>query len=180
MGTKGLNDGERMSQPVDTRDAELGESNDRARGLEGTENVYTGAEPFFTYFTQPQVILSTLRLNLDGRLVAQTTDLAAQMENARRGFQHAGNLSVAVQDVGRITAQFRQRVQCWDREVQNFERDKRGRNGQHIQRIKAECAHVRSRIQAADRALVKLEVKLHQMVGEAKGENAATQQPVSD
>ena len=59
-----------------------------------------------------------------------------------------------------------------EREIHSIERDKRGMSGGEIQRIKSETAHVRSRIQAIDRALVKLGVTLHQMAGEEKGEGS--------
>ncbi len=138
---------------------------------EGTENFYSGSEPFFAFFTQTQVILNTLRLTLDNQVVVSTSDLGSKMESARRSFQHSGNLVMVIQDVSRIAAMFRQRVQSWEREVQNRERNKHGMNGTLIQRIKAEIAHVRSRIHGIDRAVIKLEVKLHQMAGEAMDEN---------
>ena len=137
---------------------------------EGTGNYYKGFEPFFSFFTQAQIILNTLRLTLEYRVVVPTAELGAQLESARRNFQHSGNLIVVMQDVARITAQFHQRVQLWQREVQNRERDKHGMNGALIQRLKAEAAQIRGRIHAIDRALIKLEVKLHQMAGEAQGE----------
>lgn len=134
---------------------------------EGTENFYTGSEPFFTFFTQAQIIMGALRLTLENRVIVPSTDLGAQMEGARRGFQHTGVLKIAIQDVTRIASIYRQRVQLWEREIQNIEREKRSMNGAKIQQIKAEAAYIRGRIQAIDRAIVKLEVQLHQMVGEA-------------
>ena len=160
--------------PVNPEETAKSSNHPRPNGFsvrEGTENFYNGSEPFFAFFTQAQVILSTLRLTLENQVIVPTNDLSAQMESARRSFRHSGNMIVVVQDVSRIASQFRHRVQAWEREVQNREQDKRGMNGTLIQRIKAEVAHVRSRIHGIDRALIKLEVKLHQMAGEAKDEN---------
>jgi hypothetical protein len=137
---------------------------------EGTENYYTGSEPFFSFFTQAQVILGTLRLTVDSSVVVQSADLSSQMESARRGFQHSGDLVMAIQDVGRISAQFKNRVQSWERYVQERQNNKRQMNGALIQRIKAEAALIRGRVHAIDRALIKLEVTLHQMAGEAEAE----------
>ncbi len=156
------------SNPIEVTDASRNVNLKSVALKEGTENFYTGSEPFFSFFTQPQVILSTLRLTLDARVVVQTSDLSSQMESARRGFQHSGNLIVVVQDVGRIAAQFKQRAQQWEREIQNREQNKSGMSGALIQRLKAEATQVRGRIQGIDRALIKLEVMLHQMAGEAK------------
>lgn len=137
---------------------------------EGTENFYSGSEPFFTFFTQPQILLGTIRLTVDQRLVVPVTDLSAQMEAARRGFQHSGETTTAVQDITRISAQFRSRIQAWERELQNLQSDKRKLSGSLIHRIKAEAALIRGRIAAIDRAMVKLEVTLQQMAGEARGD----------
>lgn len=159
---------EQPLNPSESKDAACSPSSKNSSVSEGTENVYTGSEPFFSFFTQSQVILSTLRLTLDARVVVQTSDLSSQMESARRGFQHSGNLIVVVQDVGRIAAQFKQRAQQWEREIQNREQNKSGMSGALIQRLKAEATQVRGRILGIDRALIKLEVMLHQMAGEAK------------
>lgn len=138
---------------------------------EGTENFYTGSEPFFTYFTQAQVLLSTLRLTLDGRLIVSTSDLGALMEATRRGFLHTGNLLIATQDSGRISSLLSVRVKAWEREVQSYGREKRQMSGAQIQRLKAEATLIRGKILAIERAMVKLEVLLHQMTGEARKES---------
>jgi hypothetical protein len=137
---------------------------------EGTENYYDGSEPFFSFFTQAQVALSTLRLNYDGRNIVPTADLSSQMEGARRSFQHSGSLTYAIQDVNRIAAQFNKRVSIWERECQTLGRNKRALSGALIQRIKAEAAHIRGKVQVIERSLVKLEVTLNQMAGEAEGQ----------
>ena len=156
------------SNPFEKLDASASADSKIISLREGTENFYTGSEPFFSFFTQAQVILSTIRLTLEHRVIVPTSDLSSQMEGARRGFQHSGNLIVVVQDVGRIAAQFKQRAQQWEREIQNREQNKSSMSGALIQRLKAEATQVRSRIQGIDRALIKLEVMLHQMAGEAK------------
>ncbi len=141
-------------------------------GPDGIENFYTGSEPFFAFFTQAQILLSSVRLTLESRVVAPTSDLASQMEVARRGFQRNGNLQAALQDTARIAGQFRQRVQTWEREFQNCTIDKRGLSGSVIQRIKSEAALVRGNVRSIERALVKLEVALQQMVGESAEEGS--------
>jgi hypothetical protein len=139
---------------------------------EGTENFYHGSEPFFTFFTQPQILLSTLRLTIQNQVIVPTIDLGSQMETCRRNFQHTGDLQVAMQDVVRLTDLFGRRVQNWEREVLGITHDKRGMSGTLIQRLKSEAAQIRVRIQSIDRALVKLGVTLHQMAGEQKGDGS--------
>ena len=137
---------------------------------DGTENFYQGSEPFFSFFMQAQVVLGAVRLTLQDQVVVQTSDLGCQMESIRRSFLHSGNLTTATRDILRVVAQFNQRVQIWEREVQNRSRDNRGKSGNLIQRIKAEIARVRSKVRTVDRTLVKLETRLHQLAGEALGQ----------
>jgi hypothetical protein len=135
-----------------------------------TENFYQGSEPFFSFFTQAQIDLGTVRLTLEDRVVQPTSDLASQMESSRRSFLHSGDLISVMQDVMRIKSQFEQRTQSWERDAQNRGSDKRGQSGATIQRMKTEISRVRGKILITNRTLMKLEVKLHQMAGEAEDE----------
>lgn len=145
--------------------------NERAARLtkapEIPDNVYEGSEPFFSFFSQAQVVLATLRLSLEERIVSPTSDLATNLETVRRTFQHNGNIPGVIQDAQRISAQLQQRVQTWERAVQTHERVKRQQSGHQIQRIKAEIAGVRGKVQLAERTLAKLVITLHQMEADA-------------
>ncbi len=130
---------------------------------DSSNSVFNGSEPFFGFFSQAQVALQTLRLSLDGRIVAQTSDLASQMENTRRVLQHHGKFPDTIQDVLRIANLLQQRVQSWDREVQNIERSKQSKSGTHLQQLRSEIAAVRSKSHITERILSKLEIVLHQL-----------------
>lgn len=149
------------------------------------DSVYSGTEPFFSFFSQAQVGLGTLRLSLEDRIVSQTSDLASSLENTKRTFQHNGKVNNALQDVNRILIQLQQRIQSWEREVQNRERNKHGSSGGHQQRLKSEIGHVRVRAQGAERTMSKLQIVLYQMdaaenearEAAAKAETSASEGP---
>jgi len=129
-------------------------------------SVYTGSESFFSFFSQAQVALQTFRLALDGRVLAQASDLASQMENTRRAFQHNGKFVETVQGVLRIAAQLQQRTQAWDREVQSIERSKHSKSGNALQQLRAEISNGRLKSQMTERIVSKLEIVLYQLESE--------------
>lgn len=168
MSERPHSESDRESRLDSPASAPVGKPHSETQLREGTENFYEGSEPFFTFFTQPQVLLSTIRLTVDQQLAVNVSDLSSQMEAARRGFQHSGNIIMACQEVARIASLFQIRVQAWERELQLQQSNKRKMSGMFIHKLKAEAAQIRGRVSAIDRALVKLEVTLHQMAGEAR------------
>lgn len=143
------------------------------------DSVYSGTEEFFSYFSQAQIGLSTLRLSLEDRIVAPTTDLASSLEITKRTFQHNGKVRTALQDVNRLSSQLQQRIQMWEREVQNRERNKHSASGGQNQRLRAEIGQVRVRAQGADRIMAKLLIILYQMDAEKEDAEKATSSQVT-
>jgi len=141
-----------MSEPVTTSDT--------------PNSVYTGSESFFAFFSQAQVALQTFRLALDGRVLAQASDLASQIENTRRAFQHNGKFVETIQGVLRFAAQLQQRTHAWDREVQNIERSKHSKSGNALQQLRAEISNGRLKSQMTERIVSKLEIVLYQLESE--------------
>jgi hypothetical protein len=129
-------------------------------------SVYTGNEPFFSFFSTAEVALATVRLTLADRCLYQASDLGSQLVTLRREFQHDGKFTDALQDLMRITNQFQIRVQSWEREVQNLERSKLEMAGARLQRIRVEVSQVRGKVQMTDRVLSKLQIILHQLQAE--------------
>ncbi|MFO0013877.1 MAG: hypothetical protein ACK553_14135 [Planctomycetota bacterium] len=138
-----------------------------------TLSVYSGNEPFFSFFSSAEVALATLRLTLAERCLFQASDLASQMATLRREFQHNGKFPEALQDVMRIANQFQARVQNWEREVQNLERSKREMTGTRLQRIRVEVSQVRVKIQMTERVLAKLQIVIHQLQAEESERHVA-------
>lgn len=131
--------------------------------LESDGNVFKGTEPFLAIYTQTQVNLSGVRLTFDERIAHNVSDLGAQIETARRSFVHTGDKVKALQDIARIAATYRQRVQAWEAEAQRRERNKSLVSGEKIAKMKAEHSRVRTKANLGDRALTKLEVEIHQL-----------------
>ena len=69
---------------------------------------FDGTESFFAVYTQTQVVLNGVRLTINGNISQQVSDLAAQIETARRNFIHTNDVTSAIQDVMRISSTFRQ------------------------------------------------------------------------
>ena len=137
---------------------------------------YNGTEPFLAVFTQTQVVLSGVRLTFDERIAHNISDLGAQIENARRTFVHSGNVVKALQDVGRITANYRQRLQAWENEATKREQYQRGQSGQKIAKMKAEHSRVRNKSMLGMRSLTKLEVELHQLSNDSQPDDVPVEE----
>ena len=114
-------------------------------------------------FTQTQVVLSGIRLTFDENIAQTTSDLGPQIEDARRTFVHTGDVTKAIQDIGRIAATYRQRVQSWEAEANRRENNKQAFSGEKIAKMKAEHSRVRTKAMLGDRSLTKLTVELHQL-----------------
>lgn len=151
-----------------------------SRFQEIPDSFYSGTEEFFSYFSQGQIGRTTLRLSLEDRIVASTTDLASSLEMTKRTFQHNGKIRTALQDVKRLSTQLQQRIQIWEREVQNRERNKHGASGGQNQRLKAAIVQVRMRSQGAERSMSKLLIILYQTEAEAEDNSVVINRPSSD
>lgn len=136
-----------------------------------SKSFYDGTEPFLAIFTQTQVVLSGVRLTFDERIAQNISDLGAQIENARRTFVHSGDVIKALQDVGRITANYRQRLQAWENEATKREQYQRGQSGEKIAKMKAEHSRVRNKSMLGTRSLTKLEIELHQLSNDSQPAN---------
>lgn len=112
---------------------------------------------------QAQVNLNAIRLTLDEQVVYSVFDLAAQIETARRVFLHSGNLVAALQDMRRIENQFEICIQSWEGDVTERERNKRGKSGNELARMKAEVSRVRNKINLTRRTLTKLRIELYSL-----------------
>ncbi|MFT5301031.1 MAG: hypothetical protein ACI814_001815 [Mariniblastus sp.] len=142
-------------------------------------NYYSGRESFFGVFTQAQVYLSGVRLVHNEKVTHQVSDLASQIEINRRNFLHHGDVNFALLDLKRITSSFSQRVQGWEGEAARREREKKTMSGGALAKMKSEFSMVRTKIRLASRTLSKLEIELHQIVGQeaAKQRRANSNDP---
>ena len=127
------------------------------------ESFYEGSEPIFGTFMQAQISMNGLRLTLDEKVKHSVSELASDIETTRRIFLHQGEVVSALHDLRRIENGFALKVQAWEAAVAERERNKHGKSGNEIAKMKAEVARVRISTNLTRRTLAKLKTELHQI-----------------